>query len=216
MKKSTKAWSMKMRLALLGLAALVWIAVPVSARAEGETVDTWDGKTIADGFAAGDGTQDNPFQIETAAQLAYFAKAVNEGNWYDGEYIILKNNIDLNNQEWTPIGIYRSSFRGNFDGGDHTVTGMLISNSSADYVGLFGECTRHNINSAIKNITVKNSDIHGKRFVGAIVGRAEEINIENCRSIGNTINSEKMLGAYAVILADLRVVKSHNATIAVK
>ena len=40
MKKSTKAWSMKMRLALLALAALVWIAVPVSARAEGETVDT--------------------------------------------------------------------------------------------------------------------------------------------------------------------------------
>mgnify|MGYP000838111593 CR=1 FL=1 len=57
MKKSTKAWSMKMRLALLALAALVWIAVPVSARAEGETVDTWDGKTIAGGFAAGDGTQ---------------------------------------------------------------------------------------------------------------------------------------------------------------
>lgn len=40
MKKNTKAWSMKMRLALLALAALAWIAVPVSARAEGETVDT--------------------------------------------------------------------------------------------------------------------------------------------------------------------------------
>lgn len=63
-----------MRLALLALAALVWIAVPVSARAEGETVDTWDGTAIADGFAAGEGTQDNPFQIETAAELAYFAK----------------------------------------------------------------------------------------------------------------------------------------------
>ena len=194
MKKSTKAWSMKMRLALLALAALVWIAVPVSARAEGETVDTWDGKTIAGGFAAGDGTQDNPFQIETAAQLAYFAKTVNEGTWYDGKYIILKNNIDLNNQEWTPIGIYRNSFRGNFDGRNHTVTGMLISNSSADYVGLFGECTRHNINSAIKNITVKDSTIQGKSFVGAIVGRAVEINIENCRSIANTINSEKNVG----------------------
>ena len=35
MKKSTKAWSMKMRLALLALAALVLIAVPVSARSEG-------------------------------------------------------------------------------------------------------------------------------------------------------------------------------------
>lgn len=194
MKKSTKAWSMKMRLALLALAALVWIAVPVSARAEGETVDTWDGKTIAGGFAAGEGTQDNPFQIETAAQLAYFAKTVNDGKWYDGEYIILKNNINLNDKEWTPIGTDSHPFRGNFDGGNHTVTRMLISNSSADYVGLFGECTRHNINSAIKNITVKDSDIHGKRHVGAIVGYAKEINIENCRSIGNTINGKTNVG----------------------
>lgn len=193
MKKSTKAWSMKMRLALLVLAALAWIAVPVSARAEGETVDTWDGTAIADGFAAGEGTQDNPFQIETAAELAYFAKNVNAGNWYDGEYIVLKNDLDLNNQEWTPIGNARKPFKGNFDGNNHTVTGMKIS-GALDCVGLFGGCTRHNVYSAIKNITVKNSDIHGEKFVGAIVGRAEEINIENCRSIGNTINGETDVG----------------------
>lgn len=182
-----------MRLALLALAALVWIAVPVSARAEGETVDTWDGTAIADGFAAGEGTQDNPFQIETAAELAYFAKNVNAGNWYDGEYIVLKNDLDLNNQEWTPIGNARKPFKGNFDGNNHTVTGMKIS-GALDCVGLFGGCTRHNVYSAIKNITVKNSDIHGEKFVGAIVGRAEEINIENCRSIGNTINGETDVG----------------------
>lgn len=182
-----------MRLALLALAALAWIAVPVSARAEGETVDTWDGTAIADGFAAGEGTQDNPFQIETAAELAYFAKNVNAGNWYDGEYIVLKNDLDLNNQEWTPIGNARKPFKGNFDGNNHTVTGMKIS-GAWDCVGLFGGCTRHNVDSAIKNITVKNSDIHGEKFVGAIVGRAEEINIENCRSIGNTINGETDVG----------------------
>ena len=190
MKKSTKAWSMKMRLALLALAALVWISVPVSARAE---TDVWDG-TIASGFAGGTGEENDPYQISTAAQLAYFAKNVNAGNWYDGKYIILKNNINLNDKEWTPIGTDSHPFRGNFDGGNHTVTRMLISNSSADYVGLFGECTRHNINSAIKNITVKDSDIHGKRHVGAIVGYAKEINIENCRSIGNTINGKTNVG----------------------
>lgn len=183
-----------MRLALLVLAALAWIAVPVSARAEGETVDTWDGTAIADGFAVGTGTENNPYQINTAAELAYFAKSVNGGQWYDGEYIILKNNINLNNQEWIPIGNHRNSFRGNFDGGNHTVTGMRISNSSADYVGLFGECTRYNINSAIKNITVENSVITGKVHVGAIIGYAGEINIENCQSVGNTVNGNKKVG----------------------
>lgn len=183
-----------MRLALLALAALVWIAVPVSARAEGETVDTWDGTAIADGFAAGDGTQDDPFQIETAAQLAHFAKTVNEGEAYLYKYIVLTADIDLANKEWTPIGNHSNSFRGNFDGRNHTVTGMQISNSSADYVGLFGECTKFNVNSAIKNITVKDSVICGENFVGAIVGYAEEINIENCRSIGNTINGKTDVG----------------------
>ena len=189
MKKNTKAWSVKMRLALLALAALVWIAVPVSARAE---TDVWNG-TIASGFAVGTGTENDPYQINTAAELAYFAKSVNDGKWYDGEYIILKNNINLNNQEWTPIGNHSNSFRGNFDGRNHTVTGMRIS-GELDRVGLFGECTKHNVNSAIKNITVKDSVICGINFVGAIVGYAEEINIENCRSIGNTINGKTDVG----------------------
>lgn len=191
MKKSTKAWSMKIRLALLALAALVWITVPVSARAE-ENVDKWDG-SIATGFANGDGTQGNPFQIETAAQLAFFAKTVNEGQQYNGQYIVLKNNLNLDNKEWTPIGNSSHSFQGNFDGENHTVTGMKISGSQ-DLVGLFGECTRFNVNSAIKNITVKDSAIYGRKFVGAIVGDAEEINIENCRSIANTINGETNVG----------------------
>lgn len=189
MKKNTKAWSVKMRLALLALAALVWIAVPVSARAE---TDVWNG-TIASGFAVGTGTENDPYQINTAAELAYFAKSVNDGKWYDGEYIILKNNINLNNQEWTPIGNHSNSFRGNFDGRNHTVTGMQIS-GELDRVGLFGECTKHNVNSAIKNITVKDSVICGINFVGAIVGYAEEINIENCRSIANTINGKTDVG----------------------
>lgn len=182
-----------MRLALLVLAALAWIAVPVSARAEGETVDTWDGTAIADGFAEGDGTQDNPFQIETAAQLAYFAKTVNKGEAYLYKYIVLTADIDLANKEWTPIGNHSNPFKGNFNGNNHTVTGMQIS-GELDRVGLFGECIKFNVDSAIKNITVKDSVICGINFVGAIVGYAEGINIENCRSIGNTINGKTDVG----------------------
>lgn len=189
MKKSAKAWSMKMRLALLALAALAWIAVPVSARAE---TNVWDG-TIASGFAGGDGTQNNPFQIETAAQLAHFAKTVNEGEAYLYKYIVLTADIDLANKEWTPIGNHSNIFKGNFNGNNHTVTGMKIS-GELDRVGLFGECKKFNVDSAIKNITVKDSVICGNKFVGAIVGSAEEINIENCRSIGNTINGETDVG----------------------
>lgn len=178
-----------MRLALLALAALVWIAVPVSARAEG---DSWV-ECAATSFAGGTGEENDPYQISTAAQLAYLAQKVNAGEAYRYKYIVLTADIDLANKEWTPIGNHSNSFQGNFDGDNHTVTGMQISGES-DRVGLFGECSKFNVDSAIKNITVKDSVICGKNFVGAIVGYAEEINIENCRSIGNTINGKTDVG----------------------
>lgn len=178
-----------MRLALLALAALVWIAVPVSARAE---TDVWDGMTASE-FAGGTGEENDPYQISTAAQLAYLAQKVNAGEAYRYKYIVLTADIDLANKEWTPIGNHSNPFKGNFNGDNHTVTGMQIS-GELDRVGLFGECTKHNVNSAIKNITVKDSVICGINFVGAIVGYAEEINIENCRSIGNTINGKTDVG----------------------
>lgn len=109
------------------------------------------------------------------------------------KYIVLTADIDLANKEWTPIGNHSNLFKGNFNGNNHTVTGMQIR-GELDRVGLFGECKKFNVDSAIKNITVKDSVICGNRFVGAIVGSAEEINIENCRSIGNTINGETDVG----------------------
>jgi len=118
---------------------------------------------------------------------------VNEGEAYLYKYIVLTADIDLANKEWTPIGNHSNPFKGNFNGNNHTVTGMRIS-GELDRVGLFGECIKFNVDSAIKNITVKDSVICGINFVGAIVGYAEGINIENCRSIGNTINGKTDVG----------------------
>lgn len=188
MKKSTKAWSMKMRLALLALAALVWIAVPVSARAE---TDVWDG-TIASGFAGGTGTENDPYQISTAAQLAYLAQQVNNGTDYQWKHFLLVSDLDLSSNEWTPIGTHGKSFWGGFDGGGHTITGMTIT-GDRDYVGLFGEC--HNFtapSSYIKRVTVKGAKISGYSFVGAIAGAGA--NISDCYSIENTICAIRQVG----------------------
>lgn len=108
--KNTKAWSVKMRLALLALAALVWIAVPVSARAEGETVDTWEGTAVA--FTEGKGTEEDPWLIENAEQLAYLAQQVNKGTKYEKEHFRLVSDLDLSGKEWTPIGTHIASLSG--------------------------------------------------------------------------------------------------------
>jgi len=191
MKKSTKAWSMKMRLALLALAALVWIAVPVSARAEGETVDTWDGTVEA--FTEGSGTKEDPWRIENAEQLAYLAQQVNNGTNYRGKHFLLVSDLDLSVKEWTPIGTYSNSFWGGFDGGGRTITGMTITGKENKYVGLFGACYNFTADSSyIKSVTVKRANISGKSFVGAIAG--EGANISDCYSIENTIYAIRQVG----------------------
>lgn len=191
MKKSTKAWSMKMRLALLVLAALVWITVPVSARAEGETVDTWDGTAVA--FTKGNGTEDDPWLIENAEQLAYLAQQVNEGTDYQWKHFRLVSDLDLSGEEWTPIGTHGKSFRGGFNGDGHTITGMTITGKENSYVGLFGECYNFTADSSyIKSVTVKRANISGKSFVGAIAG--EGANISDCYSIENTIYAIRQVG----------------------
>lgn len=181
MKKSTKAWSMKMRLALLALASLAWIAVPVSARAEG---DSWV-ECAATSFAGGTGEENDPYQISTAAQLAYLAKQVNEGTDYQRVHFRLVSDLDLGGKEWTPIGTDGKIFWGGFDSGGHTITGMTIT-GDRDYVGLFGECRNFTADSSyIKSVTVKGANISGHSHVGAIAG--EGANISDCYSIENTI-----------------------------
>lgn len=191
MKKNTKAWSVKMRLALLALAALVWIAVPVSARAEGETVDTWDGTAVA--FTQGSGTKEDPWRIENAEQLAYLAQQVNNGTNYERNHFLLVSDLDLSGKEWTPIGTDGKLFWGGFDGGGHTITGMKITGKEASYVGLFGECHNFTADSSyIKSVTVKGANISGKSFVGAIAGVGA--NISDCYSIENTICARRQVG----------------------
>lgn len=88
-------------LVTMGLAASL---VPVSVFADGTEV--WDG-SIAKSFAGGKGTKDDPYQIATGSQLAYFAERVNAeeyGEKYADTYFELTEDIDLGGKEWTPIG----------------------------------------------------------------------------------------------------------------
>lgn len=178
-----------MRLALLALASLAWIAVPVSARAEG---DSWV-ECAATSFAGGTGEENDPYQISTAAQLAYLAKQVNEGTDYQRVHFRLVSDLDLGGKEWTPIGTDGKIFWGGFDGGGRTITGMTITGKENKYVGLFGACYNFTAPSSyIKSVTVKRANISGHSFVGAIAGAGA--NISDCYSIENTIYASRCVG----------------------
>ncbi|MBR5616943.1 MAG: hypothetical protein IKW50_02040, partial [Oscillospiraceae bacterium] len=120
----------------------------------------------------GTGTEADPYQIGTVEDLKFFRDEVNGGNNYSGKVIKLCADIDLNNEEWTPIGYMGKTFKGIFDGGNFTVSNLKITkeltNTAANNgIGFFG---RTDDTAVIKNLTIENVDITGSLYVGAVVG----------------------------------------------
>ncbi|MCD8396695.1 MAG: cadherin-like beta sandwich domain-containing protein, partial [Lachnospiraceae bacterium] len=126
------------------------------------------------------------YEISNAGQLFWFAALVNGDTSQEGisganEYAngILTEDIDLGNKDWIPIGNYADlqshSYRGTFDGGGHTISGLYINNSSSSYQGLFG-CVR---DGTVQNVTVGGS-VSGNAYVGGVVGAAEGGTVTNC------------------------------------
>lgn len=139
----------------------------------------------------GSGTQTDPYQIGSGAELAWLANAVNNASSGTKFYVVLTDDIDLGNQPWTPIGRDFHEFSGAFDGNGHVVEGLKVSNV-AD-AGLFGAAK----GAAIKNLVVRGS-VTGTDNAAGILAKAknEACTIENC---GNeaAVTVAKSGGGYA-------------------
>ena len=186
-------------LVTMGLAASL---VPVSVFADGTEV--WDG-SVAESFAGGKGTKDDPYQIATGSQLAYFAERVNAGEYgekYAGTYFELTSDIDLGGKEWDPIGDTVSAlilggkdylvFAGNFDGKGYTIKNLTIgteaSPCSGDVCGLFGATSGTIEDVVLENVSInyigeKYSNAYYFRMAGALVGYSMG-DIVNCTVTG--------------------------------
>ena len=134
----------------------------------------------------GSGTETDPYQISTAAGLKWFRDKVNSAKTSDETKIcaVLTEDIDLNNEPWTPIGIGEDTrkedlpYSGTFDGNGHTISGLNVNYRNKNG-GLF--C--YVMNATIKNLTVAGSVTHSSGdgvAYGGIVGGADSSTIENC------------------------------------
>ena len=135
--------------------------------------------------------------ISSETELREFAEKVNSNTDKNVSWnVTLGGNIDLagsEENEWTPIGTDKNPFRGTFDGGGFTISGLYIDNGAEDdiyYNGLFG----YTASAEIKNLTVE-GEITAVGFVGGICGYADGGNyglIENCHSnVSITVNEYK-------------------------
>ncbi len=147
-------------------------------------------------FASGDGSEKNPYTINTAEQLSAFAKSVDDGETYEGKYVVLGENIDISGVEnWNPIGAEGKSadnltalFNGTFDGQGHKISGLKISGeyTAETNVGLFSTL---NEKAVVKNVSVTGADINVK---GADQTRAGVITGD---TVGATKNAD---GTYPI------------------
>ena len=122
-----------------------------------------------DGTAKTAPTQDKNgvYQIGTAAELAWFADAVNGGQTtISGK---LTANINLNGKTWTAIGTDSNKFAGTLDGDSHTVSGLAGTGGLVYYLSA---------NGTVKSLCV-DCAIDGTSNVGGIADKSEG-RIENC------------------------------------
>lgn len=137
----------------------------------------------------GEGTAANPYKIQNVDDLKKLAEKVNGGEAYANKHFQLTANIDLKNEEWTPIGtkVYVGEFgqsesryfQGTFDGNGHQITKLKITGGS--YAGLFGNVW----GATIQNCNVT-GEINGYNYTGGIVGSANvNTKIRNCSFQGN-------------------------------
>lgn len=122
-------------------AALSAVLQDFTVSVDSGVADKWDGSSKAQ--PSGSGTAASPYKIGTAAQLAWFANAVNSGS--RSACAVLTADIDLNGQEWTPIansGV-NNGYTGTFDGQGHVIHGICVTTGvSSRPQGLFGIIAR--------------------------------------------------------------------------
>lgn len=146
----------------------------------GKTVSVEKDKTVTlyavwENIWTGSGTEADAYQISNAADLTALQTQVNEkGFSYTGKWFILTSDINLNNANWTPIGIDAfHPFSGNLDGGNHAISGLKV-NTSTQWAGLFGYVDSPAGNAVVmRDLTLKDGSVTttftGTSFCGGLV-----------------------------------------------
>lgn len=138
----------------------------------------------------GDGSKDNPYEISSAAELAWFRDYVNEGN--TSVSAVLTKDIDLKDfchaanaskniteLSWEPIGNDDKEYKGSFDGHGKTISNLYIKRETW-YTGLFGYLS----GATIKNIILNKAQVEcSKLYTAIVVGQGYYSTLQNIKTL---------------------------------
>ena len=157
---------------------------------------------------------DGYYQIYTADQLRQFAEKVTSGNYninarlmadieLNGKNKVLddKGNLIADTsslKEWTPIGIFNTSFTGTFDGNNKTIYGLYIKKTTSD-VGLFVKVgKRGSVIGTVKDVTLADSYVSGNSAVGGICAYNDGGTLLNCHNTGMVSGAQYVGGVCSI------------------
>ena len=162
---------------------------------EGCTIGSW-----ADGGGESGAAEDlgyiydsntKTYTVYNANGLMNIAELVNGGK--SDINITIDTDIDLTGKDWTPIGTdYDNSYKGTFDGGGHTITGLTFTTND-EYAGLFGWLNRA---GTVKNVVMEGVQITSNQIYGGSIGGVVGYSwgtIENC-SVSGSVSGTVYVG----------------------
>ena len=151
------------------------------------------------------------YTVTSADGLMNVAKLVNGGK--TDINITLDKNIDLTGKDWTPIGTdYDNSYKGTFDGGGHTITGLTFTTND-EYAGLFGWLNRA---GTVKNVVMEGVQITSHQIYGGSIGGVVGSGwgtIENCSVSGSVSGTDCVGGVVGSQKAGSIIGCSSSATV---
>ena len=154
---------------------------------------------------------DGSYTVTSADGLMHVADLVNGGK--TDINITLDKNIDLTGKDWTPIGTdYDNSYKGTFDGGGHTITGLTFTTND-EYAGLFGWLNRA---GTVKNVVMEGVQITSNQIYGGSIGGVVGYGwgtIENCSVSGSVSGTVYVGGVVGVQIGGSITGCSSSATV---
>lgn len=147
---------------------------------------------------------DGIYHIRSAEELAWIAIAVEGGQSFENDFLVLDCDIALYGHYWEPIGGWDGYsenagmyFKGHFDGNGHTISGLTVGSSvfprQYGYSALFGRCQ----NATIRNVILKDTAIFAAGDCAAgLVGFSQNSRIEFC-TVNGEIKGNDLVGSIA-------------------
>ena len=154
---------------------------------------------------------DGSYTVTSADGLMNIAELVNGGK--SNINITLDTDIDLTGKDWTPIGTdYDNSYKGTFDGGGHTITGLTFTTND-EFAGLFGWLNRA---GTVKNVVMEGVQITSNQIYGGSIGGVVGYSwgtIENCSVSGSVSGTVYVGGVVGVQIGGSITGCSSSATV---